>query len=83
MTPFWPSSAVGSCAERAPRFVVSSQADVASSTENAMSWTPSPCLRTCSAISESGVRAPVKTKRMSFWTMTQLVRSRTPVSRPA
>ena len=48
-TPFSPGSSVGSCADRAPRAVVSRQADSTSSTANAMSWTPSPCRATCSA----------------------------------
>ena len=51
------------CAERAPRFVVSRQADSTSSTAKAMSFTPSPCSRTCSAISPSGVSGAVRTKR--------------------
>ena len=65
-----PSSSVGASAETAPRVVVSRQADSTSSTEKAMSWTPSPCARTCSAISPSGVSGAVNTNRMSFWTMT-------------
>ena len=48
------SSSVGARAETAPRVVVSCQADSTSSTAKAMSWTPSPCSRTCSAISPSG-----------------------------
>jgi hypothetical protein len=36
----------------------------------AMSWTPSPWARTCSAISPSGVSGAVNTNRMSFWTIT-------------
>ena len=65
-----PSISVGMSAETAPRAVVSRQADSASSTANAMSWTPSPCSRTCSAISPSGVSGAVKTKRIPFWTIT-------------
>ncbi len=65
-----PSSSVGLRAETAPRVVVSRQADSTSSTANAMSWTPSPCSRTCAAISPSGVSGAVNTNRMSFWTMT-------------
>ena len=65
-----PSSSVGAQADTAPRDVVSRQADSTSSTAKAMSWTPSPCSRTCSAISPSGVSGAVNTNRMSFWTMT-------------
>ena len=57
-------------AETAPRVVVSRQADSTSATRKAMSWTPSPCSRTCSAISPSGVSGAVNTNRMSCWTMT-------------
>ena len=67
-TPFLPSTSVGSCADFAPRFVVSSHADSTSSTAKAMSLTPSPCFATCSAISPSGEIGAVNTKRMSFWT---------------
>ncbi len=77
-----PSISVGSSALTAPREVVAAQAASTSWTAKAMSWTPSPCSRTCSAISPSGVSGAVKTKRMSFWTMTYEARSRTFVSRP-
>ena len=45
-------------------------AAAASGTVSARSTTPSPCSRTCSAMSLSGVSGAVNTNRMSFWTMT-------------
>ena len=64
------AGSVGSIADRAPRAVVSRQAAAESCTANAMSRTPSPCARTCSAISPSGVSGAVSTIRMSCCCMT-------------
>ena len=53
----------GSSTLRAPRFVVSSHDLRASSTHRAIAFTPSPCLSTWRAISESVRNAVVKTNR--------------------
>ena len=73
---------VGSCAETAPRArrLAPGRLDVVDGEGDVLDAVAVP--RTCSAISPSGDSGAVNTKRMSFWTMTKLDRSRTPVSEP-
>ena len=76
-------SRVGFKQDTAPLLIVSSYDFLASSTQRAITLTPSPCFLTCSPISDSLFSAVVSTILILSCFKTYETRSFTPVSKPA